>query len=349
MSEPASATRFYNPKIALITTTIDVPRVLKWYRACSDSVRFFVAADFKTAPDAQDFCANIEDCVYLSVEQQRDFGYKCSKLLGWDTITRRNIALLEALKWGADIIVTIDDDNMPLDGAYFDDFERLFFSSFGGIKASSVTDWFDVGALLFPPASHRGFPHNVTSSAWFDSTTDARIGVAAGICLGDPDISAVTRIADKPIVHGVSELLRAGIVVDNKCWTVFNSQNTAFIRSLAPCFLMIPQFSRYDDILASLVMQRVMRELDLHVHFGRPFVYQQRNEHDLLEDLKAEQWGAENIIEFSRWLDGFGFPSSADALKMLRIIHALAGTMETMPTGVAELGEAWCDDVESVL
>ena len=88
----------------------------------------------------------------------------------------------------------------------------------------------------------------------------------------------------RPIVHRVSELLRAGIVVNPKTThTVFNSQNTAVIRELAPAFFMVPQWGRYDDIFASLMVQRLMRERGLVTHFGQPFVWQQRNAHDLLK------------------------------------------------------------------
>ena len=36
-------------KIALITTTINVPEVLALYRQCDQEVRFFVAGDQKTS------------------------------------------------------------------------------------------------------------------------------------------------------------------------------------------------------------------------------------------------------------------------------------------------------------
>ena len=35
-------------------------------------------------------------------------------LTGWNTDRRRNFALLEALKWGADLIVSVDDDMIPM-------------------------------------------------------------------------------------------------------------------------------------------------------------------------------------------------------------------------------------------
>jgi hypothetical protein len=334
-------------KVAFITTTVNVPHVLKLYRKLDPSVFFFVAADMRTPLEAYQFCADIPDCEIYSPDRQKELGYECSPLLGWSTISRRNIALLEALKWGADVIVTIDDDNIPLGPTYRFDFTVDCLHD--GLVASSDTGWFDVGTLLDPVASHRGFPHTKASPPVLAPITDAKIGVAAGICLGDPDVSAVMRIANHPTVHRASELLRAGIVTDPKrTWTVFNSQNTAFIRELAPCFLMVPQFGRYDDIFASLIAQRVMGERDLYVHFGQPFVWQQRNEHDLLKDLKAEQWGAENIVHFSDYLGQYVLQGKTIA-EQVADLYADMGHGACMPAGVADLGEAWCEDCAKVM
>jgi hypothetical protein len=65
------------------------------------------------------------------------------------------------------------------------------------------------------------------------------------------------------------------------------SPNTAVIRELIPAWFMMPGVGRHDDIYASLIVQRVARERNLHVHFGPPFTYQQRNKHDLIKDLRA--------------------------------------------------------------
>ena len=323
-------------KVALITTTINVPAVLQLYRKLDPSVFFFVAADHKTPLEAYQLCADIDDCEIYSPDRQTELGYECSPLIGWNTIARRNIALREALRWGADVIVTIDDDNIPTGNSkwmsYAWDFESVIDQPWSGLEATSASGWFDVGTLLDPVSPHRGFPHTKASPPIFKSVVDARIGVAAGICLGDPDISAVTRIANAPTVHRVSELLRAGIVTDPRTtWTVFNSQNTAFIRELAPCFLMVPQFGRFDDIFASLVAQRQMAERNLYVHFGQPFCWQQRNEHDLIKDLSSELWGTVNILEFS------------EVLAEMKIPNVVA-----MTPGLRDLAEAWEVDIAKV-
>ena len=359
-------------KTALITTTINVPKVLELYRAHSEDVRFFVAVDEKTPTSV--LRLDINNCTFVTdgpPDKGAEVTYKCSELIGWNTIARRNIAMLEALTWGADIIVTIDDDNIPMSWDYFGSFTTVLDTSWFGIQASSESGWFDPGTLLDPEAPHRGFPFSKASAPTYSHTCGRKVGVAAGICLGDPDISATTRIARAPLVHRVSELLKAGIVVDptgerrpervtedditawrstaRGTWTVFNSQNTAIIRELAPAFFMVPQWGRYDDIFASLIVQRLARDRGYVIHFGRPLVWQQRNQHNLLKDLAAEQFGAERILDFATWLDGFVFTGKEKVTDCMRVMfHNLPDWMPERGK-IQEMVLAWADDCDEVM
>lgn len=334
-------------KTALITTTINVPTVLALYRKLGPDVAFFVAVDKKTPDAAMDFLHELPDTQICQGDK-----YKCSELIGWNCIQRRNIALLEAVKWGAEIIVTIDDDNVSLERTYFHwSLALLGLASATTIKTSSLSGWFDPGCLLVPQTKHRGFPISIKSEPIFESVVDAKIGVAAGLCLGDPDIDAVTRIALNPTIHSVSELGRAGVVVDPNTKTVFNSQNTAFIRELAPAMFMMPGVGRYDDIYASLICQRVMRERDLHVHFGQPFIWQQRNKHNLISDLRAEIDGMEHAQELGDWLTQHKFETKDTSVsaQVREIYLCLKQSWRAIPEQSALAAFAFLDDIEPLL
>lgn len=345
-------------RVSLISTSIRVPKVLALYRKLGAEVAFYVAADEKTPLEAYEFCAGVHDCELYTPERQRELGYTCSELIGWSCVQRRNIALLEAVKYGAEVIYTVDDDNIPLDKYHWFNVHEPFDitnimmrkAPFSGLKASSLSGWFDPGCLLVPQTKHRGFPISVKSEPIFESVVDANIGVAAGLCLGDPDIDAVTRIATAPIIHSVSELGRAGVVVDPACKTVFNSQNTSFRRELAPAMFMMPCVGRYDDIYASLVCQRVMRERDLHVHFGQPFIWQQRNQHNLLNDLRVELDGMDNIKTFASILDLIQL-SAPTILGQVRHIYSTlqAAATTIIPPTACQAALAFCDDIEPLL
>lgn len=341
-------------KIALITTTINIPHVLKLYRACGPDVAFFVAGDQKTPHDGVEQLADEVGGYfrYLAPDQQTQWA--CSDLIGWNTKSRRNIAMLEALKWGADTVVVVDDDNIPMSTDYFDRFEMALGSTFSGPAVGEPASWFDYGQWQFPrdggaPVVQRGFPQQILSRDPVNSVVDARVGVAQGVVIGDPDTSAVDRMSRRPVVHQISELLKAGVVVNPTAKTVFNSQNTAVVRELAPCFLLPTHlWDRYDDIFMSLITQRVMREKGFHLHVGPPLVWQARNPHNDLRDLKSEIWGMEHIVEFAKVLDDMDL-GQAPVVNQVRLIFSRLKNCTWMPPGVSELGLAWCEDVEKVL
>src|SRR5882724_3690408 len=127
--------------IALCSTTIHIPHALKLMRKCSDDVRFFVAADDKTPSEVFQMSelaqgTGIFNCYVPG--KISDSKWKCSDAIGFSTLSRRNIAFLEALKWGADVIYSWDDDNLPIGTDHFDLIEGALGYPFSGIKLSGT-------------------------------------------------------------------------------------------------------------------------------------------------------------------------------------------------------------------
>lgn len=329
-------------KIAVITTTIRIPQVLQLYREYDQEVVFFIAGDLKTPhEEVQKLCRELSDCYYFGPAQQSV--WQVSEALGWNCIQRRNIALLEALKWGADLIITIDDDNFPLASDYFADFRYIMSGQHSGMLYQS--DWFDVGQYLVPPIPQRGFPTTEISGHWFGLSFDMDVGVAQGAVLGDPDCSAVDRISQNPLCHNASAALMAGIFVDPyQSWSIFNSQNTAFRRCIAPCMFVWPNVGRYDDIYASLVAQRVLREQDMVVHFGEPAVWQARRPQDSLKNLADELKGMSSVVEITQVLDDTELQGGSTDM-LAKCVQALGNYI---PKGRAVF-DLWRADVESAL
>jgi hypothetical protein len=341
-------------KIALCSTTIHIPHTLHLLRKCSSDVKFFVVGDERSPH--QDIIANqagLGEYDYLLPGAQEK--WKCSAAIGFNTLARRNIAFLEALKWGADVIYSWDTDNLPVHLDHFDSIARLLLtresvmtSSFNGLKASGADRWLDPGFLLDPRTKHRGIPHDVSRMITMEPVTNAKIGVAAGLVLGDPDCDATTRMERHPDIQQVTQLGMAGIVVDRRCWTVFNSQNTAVIRELMPAWFMMPGVGRMDDIYASLIVQRVARERGYHVHFGQPLAYQQRHAHNLVTDLRAEIDGYENVRKLAAFLDAMLLPGKS-VIEDACLIYSALRYVGFIPVNSASAGLDWIEDVGSVL
>lgn len=333
-------------KIALVLTTINVPTVLELYRRIGPGIDFVVAMDKKTPREAYDHVLALEGTSVCMPESGHK--WKCSEAIGFNCLQRRNIGFLEALKAGADVIITIDDDNIPMTNDYFGRYQELFRNGFHGIKVSGAQGWFDPGQLLVPPVVQRGFPIQVKHKPKFEPIADAKVGVASGLIMGDSDMDAYTRIGKAPTVTDVTALARAGCVVDPKTYTIFNSQNSAILREFMPAYFMMPGIGRYDDVYASLIVQRVMRERNYHVHLGQPLALQERNVHDPIVDLRAEIDGMQYVKAMADLLDSIILPGKS-VIEDTRIIYEQLCHCAFIPEASARAGLIWLDDCEGVL
>lgn len=334
-------------KTALITTTINVPKVLALYRKLGPDVAFFVAADEKTPLEAYHFCAGIPDCEIYSPDRQKELGYACSSLLGWNNDSRRNIALLEAVKWGADFIVSVDDDMVPMNDYFFSQIVQTLAVPYFGLQFGSPQSWFDAGRFSIPPVRQRGLPLGWADANLFSLTMDAPVGAMQGIILGVPDTDALTALTQYPRVTGATDILRNGFVVDPKAYSVFNSQLTAFRRELAPCFAQFYNWQgRNTDIFASLVMRRVMRERGLYTYFGPPMAFHARSQRDLFKDLQAEMYGLEHVAEFQHDIDSMVYvPTEKSVVEQARHIYYSSVIYDDMRS----VAFAFLDDIEKIL
>lgn len=346
---------------AVITTTIHVPTVLSSYEwAADDRVDFVVAGDLQTPEDACRALVEDElDGTYLGVTGDEVTRWRTHLAVGTRSIQRRNLALLHALTLGPDVVVTVDDDNLPTD-------PKTYLASFAaGLTrdATSVTstsdDWYDPGHVLNPPVTHRGFPLSRRNVARHHYTGrphvtmggpnwPPRVGVVAGLWLGDPDVDAIERIVNAPTVHGLqpSKGLAStdyGVVLDHGTWAPFNTQNTAFAWELAPLMQCLVGVGRYDDIWMSYVARRVMDDLGWNVRYGLPFVIQARNPHDLLADLRAEYHGYLATDELITNLRRVNLTGATPLTRLADAYDALA-TFVNPRTRAAN--DAWLVDVE---
>ena len=339
-------------RTALITTTVNVPTVLALYRKLGPDVRFFVALDKNTPEAAVNFCQyDIPNCEVLYIQDQQK--WRCSELLAWNNDSRRNIALLEAVRWGADIIVSIDDDMIPVDIDFFERIEMTLSEPYSGLQYGAPDTWCDVGILTDQQAPQRGLPAGPYApiNRCFSFTTDAAIGAMQGIILGVPDTDAATTMQYKPFVRSATDILRSGFVINPQAKAVFNSQITAFRRELAPCFAQFYKWqSRNTDIFASLVMRRVMRERGLYTYFGPPAGFHNRSERDPRKDLEAEAWGMDNIVAFERCLNETDLHAGDSVAAHTGYLYdAVAGQTGIVSVDMLGAVFAFLDDMRTVL
>jgi hypothetical protein len=299
--------------VALVTTTIRVPIALENYLRQfavmgRRNVRVVIVGDRKTpdsiGPWVRDLAAFGFPIDYLGPSEQTDWlrAYPdLARLLPWNSIQRRNIGYLFAAERGADVLISIDDDNHVLD----EDFiaaHCIVGSEVELTELASSTGWFNICELLQTDsqltATHRGFPHQHRHEMprLAVKRVHRRVAVNAGLWVGDPDVDAATRLVAPVSVTCVKNDYPFPVTLAPGSWCPFNSQNTAFSAELLPCMYLVVmggsyrrmRVARYDDIWMSYFVRRIADHLGHSVAYGHPIVRQVRNDHDVLEDLAGE-------------------------------------------------------------
>lgn len=338
-------------KTACILTTVNVPHVLRIYQKFGAGVKFFIALDTNSPFEELAKFGNDPQFSWLTPQFQEK--WKSSELVGWKTDSRRNFALLEALAWGADIIVSLDDDMIPMTPDFFTTIERVMTQPWSGLKGTThhKDDWFDAGALTEPQARQRGLPLERALAGFNECAVDVQIGVMQCAIMGIPDTDALTAATVHPFIHSMSDILRAGLVVDLDIKAVFNSQLTVFRRELAPAFFQhYKTQKRNTDIIASVIMRRLMRDRELYTYYGPPVGFHARSPRPIINDLQAEMWGIEKIEPFADYLDRTNVIVKGDSVvQQLRAMWTDILTFGLIPHEAAHAALAFLDDAEAVL
>lgn len=270
----------------IVTTTINSPTkaTLKFAEiAKNKGWMFVIVGDLKT-PHAQYEALQNEHVIYLHPDKQDTLYPELSNVIGWKTIQRRNIGFVYAYQAGAEIIATVDDDNIP----YANWGDNLLVGTY-----CSVDEYKNRHCNYFDPFSvtnqnhlwHRGFPieHiDVKNHVDLVGNTEVFCSVQADFWDGDPDIDAICRLTSKPLV----KFNRFEPFITKQA-APFNSQNTFLHRSIFPDYSVWPGVGRMDDIWASY-NYRVLRAEGHEIVYCPASVYQERNPQDLVKNLENE-------------------------------------------------------------
>ncbi|MDB2401471.1 hypothetical protein N9W46_00110 [Litoricolaceae bacterium] len=272
-------------KKVIVTTTINSPtEAIERFDSFGD-YELVVVGDRKTPADYK-----LKRGFYISPCDQSKRYPKLSSLLGWNCIQRRNLGFLIALEMGADIIATVDDDNIPDDDWGSD----LLIGSCVTVSSYETDDLvFDpISVTNMPHLWHRGFPIQLVNERKYHQGPDQNINVniQADFWNGDPDVDAICRMIYKPNCI----FARDHFPFFSEQIAPFNSQNTFLERELLPNYFMFPFIGRMDDIWGSYYLQMIS---GCRPVFNRPTVNQARNEHDLTKDFEGEITGYSNTLK----------------------------------------------------
>lgn len=272
----------------IVTTTIQSPTEATLKFSNKEDWTLVVVGDLKTPHNEYKKI----NCVYLSPEDQQKLYPSLSDSIGWNSIQRRNIGFVYAYQNGAEIIATVDDDNIP-------------YETWGKnllVESEVEVDVYKSESLIFDPLSvtehnwlwHRGFPIEditIKNKVELVGRKKVFVDVQADLWDGDPDIDAINRLTKKPIVkfNNINPYTSQNKVV-------FNSQNTFLSRRVIKDYMVFPNVGRMDDIWGAYYLQKVNK--NTCVVFSKPSVYQERNKQDLITNLEKEIIGYRNTKNY---------------------------------------------------
>lgn len=277
----------------IVTTTINEPTIAtkKFCKIAKEKdFKFVIVGDTKTPHESYQDLEN-ENVIYLSPSQQEYLYKELSDTIGWKSIQRRNIGFVYAYDKGADVVATIDDDNIPYD-TWGDDilvgkeieidvFKHKTHNVFDPISPTNHNDLW-----------HRGYPIEMVPSKndiEYKGKQYRKVLIQADFWDGDPDIDALCRLSKMPVCK-FDKFQPFG----SPDIAPFNSQNTFLSREVLPYYAVLPHAGRMDDIWGAYIVQHYFPN---SVVYNKATVYQDRNEQDLITNMENEIIGYRNTLD----------------------------------------------------
>ena len=283
-----------------------------------------------------------DSLTFLSWEEQLDLDLNYVKLCPWNHYARKNIGYLYAIKAGAKIIYDTDDDNIPyLKKWKLPEFKCNKLIS-NNSKFVNMYSYF-TDELVWP----RGLPLDEIHTHYEKvevSENHKRIGIWQGLADNDPDVDAIFRLAfKKEVVFKKNE----HVVLSKGLYSPINSQNT-FWHSNAFPFLYLPAFVNFraTDIYRGYLAQKLLWHLDYFVGFTGATVYQERNKHNLMQDLRDEFECYFNIKNIIKIIDKIELTSDSHA--NIKLLYESLSEEGIISSKELDLLDAWLIDFMNI-
>jgi hypothetical protein len=247
-----------------------------------------------------------------------------------------------------DFLLETDDDNFP--------YETFFDPRLAEVRCDFIEGqgWSNVYALftdkkIWP----RGFPLeeiNLNNNQQVSANKEATCYIQQALANDNPDVDAIYRLTSElPLTFDKRDPVALGEGV----WCPFNSQATTFFRPAFP-LLYLPSYCsfRMTDIWRSFIAQRCLWAMGSSLLFTEAFVYQERNEHNLMKDFKDEVTGYLENNRIVSLLNGLSLkPGTAVDVVCENLITCYAALVkaDVFPVKEIPLVAAWASDLTRLL
>lgn len=226
---------------------------------------------------------HLPDCDFYSVERQRALSLELAQLLPCNHYARKNVGYLVAMLNGAESIIETDDDNLPF-AEFWSERSRM-------VNAHHLVDCGWLNVYRYFSKLHiwpRGFAleHIQDTVPVLPDKGLVDCPIQQGLASQNPDVDALYRLTlPLPVEFDQGDSLALG----KGSFCPFNSQNTTWFKDAFP-LLYLPSFCsfRMTDIWRSFIAQRIAWECEWNILFHQSTVWQERNDHSLINDFKDE-------------------------------------------------------------
>ena len=275
---------------------------------------------------------------------------KLKSIIPYNTDARRNIGYLMALQDGADIVISMDDDNYPTGD--INEYIRQH-SITGSLNKSqeieSSTKWFNICDILendkkvniYP----RGFPYYARIENKIKVNIRTRkIAINQGLWFESPDVDAITNLVANSSITGMAT---SSMILSKNTWSPINSQNTAVSKKAMYSYMFMIGFKRFGDILQGYLARKCIDQMGEYVRYGTPLVNHRRNAHNYLKDMLAETPEMLMIEETLPWLRGMQLESKSYAECYNELASKLPKTRYW--NKIARYMNIWVDEVDDIV
>lgn len=202
--------------------------------------------------------------------------------------------MLYAHDVGAEVVAIVDDDNIPYE--WWGKDLMVGKEVVVNYHCTNLPAFDPVGATNYPNLWHRGYPLELLPQRCYTFGKIKHLvpDVQADFWNGNPDIDAVCRMEHAPECTFDDKVFPMA----GNAMSPFNSQNTFISGKKLKDYFLYPGIGRMDDIWAAYYLQAK----GATVVYGKASVYQQRNEHNLIEDMRNEYLGYEHNLDIVKAL-----------------------------------------------
>lgn len=327
----------------LIITSIagaDNP-VLKIYADMANAagIALIVVGDRKSPEEF-----SLPGCDFYSVERQRALSFSLTPILPYNHYARKNIGYLVAASQGAEVIIETDDDNLPYP-SFWDERKRT-----QNVPVLAGSGWVNVYRYFTPT---HVWPRGFALERLQDETpplSERRIAdcpIQQGLATVNPDVDAIYRLT-LPLPINFDGGPDVALGRDSIC--PFNSQNTTWFGEAFP-LLYLPSYCsfRMTDIWRSFIAQRIAWECDWYILFHQSTVWQERNNHNLLQDFQDEIPGYLHNGQIIAALKNLQLQSGKEYIPSnMRLCYRMMIDMGLIDPEEMQLLEAWLIDLQVI-